>query len=90
VQAAQYLDGFDGKFEQFCFIAQEKVPPYAAGIYWLDEASLELGRQQYRQALAGIAKCQREGTFPVGYGEQEISLPAWAFYQEEDNVEVSL
>jgi hypothetical protein len=60
------------------------VPPYAAGIYWLDEASLELGRQQYRQALAGIAKCQHEGTFPVGYGEQEISLPAWAFYEQED------
>jgi hypothetical protein len=90
VQAAQYLDGFDGKFEQFCFIAQEKVPPYAAGIYWLDEASLELGRQQYRQALAGIAKCQHEGAFPVGYGEQEISLPNWAFFDAEDNIEVTL
>ena len=88
VQAAMYCDAFD--CDAFTFVAVENKPPFAAGIYHLDEASLELGRQQYRQALAGIARCKHEDQWPVGYGEQEISLPNWAFYDAEDNIEVTL
>ena len=82
IQGAYYCDLFGA--DRFAFIAVETKPPYCAGIYWLDEASLELGRQQYRQALAGIARCKHEDQWPIGYGEQEISLPNWAFYEQED------
>ena len=92
IQAAFYLDTFnadpaDGpQYDRFCFVAVEKAAPYAAGVYWLDEASIELGRQQYRKALLEIAQHQRNDTWPVGYGEQEISLPAWAFWENEEEV----
>lgn len=89
-QAAQYLDGFGDEYKRFGFVAIEKARPFAAGIYWLDEASLELGRQRYRQALAGIARCEHEGMWPVGYGAQEISLPAYAFYENETEGEIEL
>jgi hypothetical protein len=84
VQAAMYCDAFN--CERFVFVAVENKPPFAAGIYTLDEASLELGRQQYHAALAGIARCEREGVWPQGYGEQEIGLPAWAFWENEEEV----
>jgi len=88
LQAAQYLDGFGGDYARFGFVAIEKTRPFAAGIYWLSEASIELGRQQYRQALAGIAKCQREHNYPQGYGEREIDVPAWVFWENEEEVTV--
>lgn len=88
IQAAIYCDAFG--CDRFIFVAIENKPPFAAGVYHLDEASLELGRQQYRAALEGIAQCEHEGVYPVGYGEQEISLPNWAFFENDDDVEVTL
>ena len=84
IQAAIYCDAFG--CDRFVFVAIENKPPFAAGIYTLDEASLELGRQQYRAALDGIAKCERVGAWPAGYGEREIGLPAWAFWESEEEV----
>jgi len=84
IQAALYCDAFE--CDRFIFVAIENKPPFAAGIYTLDEASLELGRQQYHAALAGIARCEREGVWPQGYGEQEIGLPNWAFWEDEKEV----
>jgi hypothetical protein len=84
IQAAIYCDAFE--CDRFVFVAIENKPPFAAGIYTLDEASLELGRQQYRAALDGIAKYERSGIWPIGYGEQEIGLPAWAFWEDEKEV----
>ena len=88
VQAGMYCEAFGA--DEFVFIVAETKPPFACGVYRLDEASLELGRQMFRQALAGIARCEHEGVWPVGYGAQEISLPAYAFYDAEDNAEVTL
>ena len=88
IQAAMYQDGFgEDKYERFCFVAIETKPPFAAGIYWLSEASLELGRQQYRRALAEIAPYHKGDHWPLGYGELELDLPAWAFYQNEEEIE---
>jgi exodeoxyribonuclease VIII len=85
VQAAMYCEAF--KRDRFVFVAVENKPPFAAGVYRLDDASLELGRQKYRKALEGIAECERSATYPVGYGEQELSLPAWAFWENEEEIE---
>lgn len=82
VQAAYYLDGIQqatGKRPKaFVFIAVEKKPPFAVGVYVLDSDSLELGGAQYRADLRVFAECERSGDWP-GYGDkiQTISLPAW-------------
>jgi hypothetical protein len=87
-QAGMYCEAFGA--DEFAFVVVENKPPFACGVYRLDEASLELGRQMFRQALAGIARCEHEGVWPVGYGAQEISLPAYVFYDNEDEPEVTL
>lgn len=84
IQAGMYCEAFG--CDRFIFVAVENKPPFAAGIYTLDEASLELGKQQYHAAVAGIARCEREGVWPHGYGEQEIGLPGWAFWEDEEKV----
>lgn len=82
VQAAYYLDGIHQatgtRPKAFVFIAVEKKPPYAVGVYVLDSESLELGRAQYQHDLRIFAECERTGEWP-GYGDkiQTITLPAW-------------
>ncbi|QMP19197.1 exodeoxyribonuclease I [Pseudomonas phage Persinger] len=82
VQAPFYLDGVriatGRKPRGFVFIAVEKKPPYAVGVYVLDAESLELGRAQYIADLKRYAECERTNTWP-GYGDkiQTISVPAW-------------
>ena len=82
VQAAFYMDGIQAatgkRPKSFVFIAVEKKPPYAVGVYVLDSESLELGRAQYQHDLRIFAECERTGEWP-GYGDkiQTISLPAW-------------
>jgi hypothetical protein len=81
IQAAMYLEAFG--CERFIFVAAEKNPPFAAGVYTLDEASVQQGRDEYRRALRGIAEHQQKDTWP-SYGAQEISLPGWAFDWDND------
>ena len=88
IQAAYYLDVFGPEYTRFAFIAVETKQPFAVGVYWLDEASIELGRQQYKKALAGIKECTEKGYWPANYGEQDISVPAWAFYENEEEIEL--
>jgi len=83
LQAAHYMHMFN--VSRFVFIAVEKAPPYAHGIYTLDDASIEQGRIERRRALDGIAEHRERKEWP-GYGVQELSIPAWAF--DFDNEEV--
>lgn len=82
VQAAFYLDGIAAATGQrpknFVFIAVEKKPPYAVGVYVLDAETLEIGRGLYREDLAAYTECAKSDLWP-GYGDkiQTINLPAW-------------
>lgn len=82
VQAAYYLDGIQqatGKRPKaFVFIAVEKKPPFAVGVYVLDGETLEIGRAQYQQDLRAFSECERSGEWP-GYGDkiQTINMPGW-------------
>lgn len=82
VQDAFYSDGFHAvtgrKPKGFVFIAVEKKPPYAVGVYVLDAESKELGRAQYRQDLNKYAECRTNDNWP-GYGDaiQKINMPNW-------------
>lgn len=82
VQAAYYLDGIQaatGKRPQnFVFIAVEKKPPYAVGVYVLDAETLEIGRGLYREDLTTYTECAKSDKWP-GYGDkiQTINMPGW-------------
>lgn len=83
VQAAWYLDGISKaighKFDQFCFIAIEKKPPFAIAIYVATPSMLAEGRQTYMQNFETYAKCLRTDIWPSYPTEvQPIDLPAWA------------
>lgn len=71
-------DFWRGNPDHFAFIAVEKKPPFAVGVYVLDQESVALGRAQYRADLNLYAECQRTDTWP-GYGDkvQVISTPKW-------------
>lgn len=71
-------DFWRGYPKHFAFIAVEKKPPYAVGVYVLDSEGVEIGRAQYQHDLRVYAECVRSGEWP-GYGDkvQTISLPGW-------------
>lgn len=71
-------DFWRGYPKHFAFIAVEKKPPYAVGVYVLDSEGVEIGRAQYQHDLRVYAECVRSGVWP-GYGDkiQTISLPGW-------------
>ena len=86
VQAAFYLDvanwcGLDKKY--FIFIACEKEPPYAVGVYQLDEQSIECGRSKYRSWLNTAALCYETNEWPAyDPAIKTLALPDWSVRQE--------
>lgn len=82
VQAAFYLDGIEkatGKRPRgFVFVAIEKKPPFAVGVYVLKAETLGDATEVYKRDLAVYAACNQSGAWP-GYGDeiQAIDMPAW-------------
>lgn len=82
VQDPFYTDGVKiatgRNVKAFVFIAVEKKPPYAVGVYVLDSASREIGRAMYQHDLKVYAECLANDNWP-GYGDkiQTINMPAW-------------
>lgn len=66
--------------ERFIFIAVEKEPPFAVGVYELDADALAEGQRLRIRDLQRIANCRAAESWP-GYGDelQTLSLPGWAF-----------
>ena len=63
---------------KFVFIACEKRPPYAVGVYALDRESQDLGRAKYRGALRMYSECVANDNWPAYSDKVEvISLPEW-------------
>jgi len=62
----------------FRFIAQEKVPPYYAAVFELDDEWQQLGYQQMTAAIDLYRRCQTSGKWP-GYPTtvQKILMPRW-------------
>jgi len=80
-QAAYYLDvcaALGVEIADFLWLAVEKEPPYAVGVYNLTKDDIEVGRKMYRRELALYAKCEDEGRWPA-YSEdiETISLSRW-------------
>jgi hypothetical protein len=75
-QCAWYLDGLAANGLELmgaAILAVEKAAPYAAGLYFLNDEWIDLGRNLYRDALTVYAKppCAL-------YGKQDLDVPEWA------------
>jgi hypothetical protein len=83
MQAAHYCAGT--RADRFIFVAVEKKPPYAVGVYELDLLSLDEGERKRRAAMEYWASCKTAGVFPAYQDEiVTIGLPSWAISQGEE------
>lgn len=87
-QAAWYLDALrhNGEVAQhFVFIAVEKEPPYAIGVYRLTDETIQLSRAENQALLRKYAECMKTDHWP-GYtnGIEDISLPDYILKDMED------
>jgi exodeoxyribonuclease VIII len=65
--------------EHFVWIAFEKDPPYAIGVYYATPEQIERARITARRDLLKILHHKRAGTWPDYAVEiRELQLPAWA------------
>lgn len=89
-QWAFYYDGFEritGRKPAMVEIVVESAAPHAVAVYTIGEIVLDLGRDEYREALAQFAECERTGVWPGPVvGERALVLPAWAYPNEDDDI----
>lgn len=82
VQVAWYHDVMDAAFgehpEHWVFMAVEKKPPYAIGLYFAQREDVERARLAARRDFMRIVECKRAGAWPdYGVEALPLSLPAW-------------
>jgi len=67
----------------FLFLVIEKKPPYAVGVYAVDEAGEAFGRGEIRAALDTYHHCRETGQWPA-YSPtvQMIDLPRWVTFDK--------
>lgn len=86
-QAAFYLEGLNAiapMERRFLHIAVEKVRPFCAAVYELQDDSINAGRFDFRTHLNQYAECLRTNVWP-GYpsGITPLQIPFWAMKGEE-------
>ena len=65
--------------QAFIFVAVEKTAPYAVGVYEMDAASVEIGREAYQRNLDTYKRCLDTSEWPAySTAIESISLPKWA------------
>lgn len=83
LQWAYYHDGFvaiTGRVPQMVEIVVESAAPYAVAVYTIPEPVLNLGREEYENALAMLRHCEQSGQWPGPVEhETELALPMWAY-----------
>ena len=87
-QAAYYLEAMRQNGEpadHFVFIAVEKEPPYAVGLYRLSDQTIQLSKQENDALLRLYAECKRTDSWP-GYtqGIEDIAIPEYATNNMEE------
>jgi len=94
MQAAFYLDQYEWmtgeRLKGMKFVAIEEDKPHAVGVYYLDDGSLQIGRELHRDALNTYAECETNNEWPSYPGSEQaqiISLPEWALARYENELE---
>lgn len=66
-------------------IAVEPEPPHDVAVYLLDEDAIYAGAEEVDELLQALRECQQTGSWRGRYSSaQDLSLPRWAFPDEED------
>lgn len=83
VQTAWYYDVLDAAYgehpQDWVFLAVEKTPPYAIGIYFMEPDMVERGRIAARRDFLRIVQHRRSGEWPdYGMTPQPLALPSWS------------
>lgn len=90
-QWAFYCDGYraiTGRTPLMVEIVVENAAPHAVAVYRIPDQVLERGRQEYREALQTLARCEASGVWPGPVvGEVEFDLPGWAYPMDEMTIE---
>ncbi|SLF39841.1 PD-(D/E)XK nuclease-like domain-containing protein [Mycobacteroides abscessus] len=91
-QVPWYLDGLAAcdisDDAAFVFIVQSKSPPYPVSVIELKPDDIELGRRRNRKAIDLYAQCVAADHWPdYGQGVHSVSLPSYAVYQQEGDLE---
>lgn len=85
---AMYYDGLTilGREPQETVLyAVEPSAPYDTAIWILPDEALDLGREQYRQALRRLAECRASDRWPGQVPTPTVlTLPSWAWPDDED------
>lgn len=69
------------------FLAVEKKPPYAVGLYYLPAEAVNLGGLLARRDLNRIAYCKQHNHWPDHATEvRELELPGWYMRQAENTI----
>lgn len=83
IQAAMYLDGIrhaadDDLGDNFWFIAQEKVKPWAVSTCYVEPELLEHGYNEYRRGIRLLANALDKNEWPAYDPEPwGLAMPAW-------------
>ncbi|MCB1563964.1 MAG: PD-(D/E)XK nuclease-like domain-containing protein [Alphaproteobacteria bacterium] len=82
-QAEWYRRGLKaqtGDDYEFVFVAQEKTPPYAVGVYRTTPEIFEIGKKENDRACWTYFECLESGIW-CGYPDRifELELPGWAY-----------
>ena len=83
LQWAYYHDGFTaitGRVPHMVEIVVEPAAPYAVAVYTIPEPVLNLGREEYEEALTLLRHCEQSGQWPGPVEhETELALPMWVY-----------
>lgn len=84
ISAAHYVDGVHavtGEIPKaFIWLAIENTYPFPVATYYVDEASIDAGRFEIREALTRLDRCLQSGKYP-SYSDNlvSMSIPSWKF-----------
>lgn len=86
---AYYVDAYKAikGVEPRCVeIVVESEPPHAVKVYRIPEDIVLQGREEYWECVKLLAECEQSGEWPApgGDAEEDLTLPSWAYKQEED------
>lgn len=84
IQAAMIREGLlqacNQKIEEFVFIAVEKEPPFAVGVYLLSKEAIDKGYEEFKEILKHYKLCLENNNWP-SYEITQVSLPAFYLNQ---------
>jgi hypothetical protein len=86
---AYYADGYKairGVMPECREIVVESEAPHAVKVYRITPDIIEQGREEYWECVKLLAECEERDEWPApgGDAEEDLTLPTWAYRQEED------